>query len=163
MTSSNGNIFNVTGPLCWEFTGHRWIPLTKAIEAELWCFPLICAWINAWVNNREDGDLRRHRAHHDVIVMCTLVLFHWYWGNGTNTTCKILTVMIDSPTFLSWDESPCYHEIMVQWRRNYSSAENGIMIYCCVAIAVEMPLFYWAMEWRCTHAYIKVIGTSHRP
>ena len=27
MTSSNGNIFRVTGPLCWEFTGHWWIPL----------------------------------------------------------------------------------------------------------------------------------------
>ena len=32
-------------------------------------FSLICAWINAWVNNREAGDLRRHRAHHDVSVM----------------------------------------------------------------------------------------------
>ena len=38
MTSSNGNIFRVTGPLCGEFTGHRWIPLTKAIDAELWFF-----------------------------------------------------------------------------------------------------------------------------
>ena len=38
MTSSNGNIFRVTGPLCKEFTGHRWIPLTKASDAELWCF-----------------------------------------------------------------------------------------------------------------------------
>ena len=34
MTSSNGNIFRVTGPLCEEFTGHRWIPLTKASDAE---------------------------------------------------------------------------------------------------------------------------------
>ena len=24
--------------LCWEFTGHRWIPRTKASDAELWCF-----------------------------------------------------------------------------------------------------------------------------
>ena len=32
-------------------------------------FSLICAWINGWVNNRETGDLRRHRAHYDVIVM----------------------------------------------------------------------------------------------
>ena len=39
-------------------------------------FPLICAWINAWVNNRETGDLRRHRAHYDVIVM-TLTWRHW--------------------------------------------------------------------------------------
>ena len=33
-------------------------------------FSLICAWINGWVNNREAGDLRRHRAHCDVTVMC---------------------------------------------------------------------------------------------
>ena len=26
MTSSNGNIFRVTGPLCGETTGHRWTP-----------------------------------------------------------------------------------------------------------------------------------------
>ena len=38
MTSSNGNIFRITGPLCGEFTGHRWIPLTKASDAELWYF-----------------------------------------------------------------------------------------------------------------------------
>ena len=29
------DIFRVTGPLCGEFTGHRWIPLTKASHAEL--------------------------------------------------------------------------------------------------------------------------------
>ena len=38
MTPSNGNIFRVTGYLCEEFTGHRWISRTKASEAELWCF-----------------------------------------------------------------------------------------------------------------------------
>ena len=38
MTSSNGNIFLVTGHLCGEFTGPRWIPRTKASDAELWCF-----------------------------------------------------------------------------------------------------------------------------
>ena len=32
-------------------------------------FSLICVWINGWVNNREAGDLRRYRAHHDVTVM----------------------------------------------------------------------------------------------
>ena len=37
MTSSNGNIFRVIGPLCGEFTGPRWIPHTKASDAELWC------------------------------------------------------------------------------------------------------------------------------
>ena len=38
MPSSNGNIFRVTGHLCGEFTGYRWIPRTKASDAELWCF-----------------------------------------------------------------------------------------------------------------------------
>ena len=38
MTSSNGNIFRVTGHLCGEFTGHRWIPRIKASDAELWWF-----------------------------------------------------------------------------------------------------------------------------
>ena len=38
MTSSNGNIFRVTGPLCGEFTGLQWIPRTKSSGAELWCF-----------------------------------------------------------------------------------------------------------------------------
>ena len=37
MTSSNGNIFRVTCSLCGKFTGHRWILLTKASDAELWC------------------------------------------------------------------------------------------------------------------------------
>ena len=38
----------------------------KASDAE---FSLIYAWTNAWVSNSEAGDLRRHRAHCDVIVM----------------------------------------------------------------------------------------------
>ena len=67
MTSSNGSIFRVTGPLCGEFTGPRWIPHTKASDAELWWFLwlMICARINGWVNNGEAGDLRRSRAHFD--------------------------------------------------------------------------------------------------
>ena len=32
-------------------------------------FSLTCVWINDCVNNREAGDLRRYRAHYDVIVM----------------------------------------------------------------------------------------------
>ena len=41
MTSSNGNISCVTGPLWGEFAGDRWIPLTKASGAEsfLWSVP----------------------------------------------------------------------------------------------------------------------------
>ena len=64
MTSSNGNIFRVTGHLCGEFTGPR--PVTRSFAM---MFSLICVWVNDWVNNREAGDLRRYRAHYDVSVM----------------------------------------------------------------------------------------------
>ena len=42
MTSSNANIFRVTDSLWGYFTGHHWIPLIKASDAELWSF-LWCA------------------------------------------------------------------------------------------------------------------------
>ena len=82
MTSSSGKKFPVTGPLCGEFTAQRWIPLTKASDAELRCF-FIYAWINGWVNNRCAGYLRRHRAHYDVTVMFISIVppswQHQYW------------------------------------------------------------------------------------
>ena len=34
-------------------------------------FSFISAQINGWVNTGEAGDLRRHRAHYDAIVMFT--------------------------------------------------------------------------------------------
>ena len=65
MTSSSGNIFRVTdrSPANSPHKG-QWRGALM--------FSLICVWINGWVNNREAGDLRRHRTHHDVIVMSSL-------------------------------------------------------------------------------------------
>ena len=76
MTSSNGNTWRVTGPMCEEFTGHQWIPLTKASNVELWCFLWSAPWINCWLNNRKAGDLRRHRPHYDVIVIVRIFSQH---------------------------------------------------------------------------------------
>ena len=50
----------------------RWIPHTKASDAEL--------WINGWVNNREAGDLRSHRGHHDVNVI-VMYMGTYQWRN----------------------------------------------------------------------------------
>ena len=47
-------------------------PLTKASDAELWYFLWSVPWINGWVNNREAGDMRDHRAHYNVIVMANV-------------------------------------------------------------------------------------------
>ena len=85
ITSSNGNIFRVTGHLCEEFTDHRWIPRTKASDTELWWSSLIYAWINGWVNNREAGDLGRRRTHYDVTVMLNGKLSWLIQPEGGNT------------------------------------------------------------------------------
>ena len=44
-------------PVTGEFPAQR--PVTRGFDV---------SGINSWVNNREAGDLRRHRAHYDVIV-----------------------------------------------------------------------------------------------
>ena len=69
MASSKGNIFRVTGlcagnsPVNGEFPARR--PVTQSFDV----FFFICAWINGWVNKQDAGDLRRHGAHYDVIVI----------------------------------------------------------------------------------------------
>ena len=68
ITSSNGNIFRVTGHLCGEFTGDVNYPQKGQWRGALMC-SLISARINGWVNNREAGDSKRHRDHYDVIIM----------------------------------------------------------------------------------------------
>ena len=67
-TSSNGNIFRAS-PLWGESTSHQWIPLAKISDPELWCFLWSAPKLNGWANNRDAGDLRRHRSHYDVTVM----------------------------------------------------------------------------------------------
>ena len=74
MTSSYGNIF-------WPFVvGIHWSAVNSPHKGQCHgalMFSLIYAWTNVWVNNREYGDLKRHRAHYDVTVMqngCKIVI-----------------------------------------------------------------------------------------
>ena len=50
-------------------------------------FSLIYAWINGWVNNREAGDLRRHRTHYDVTLMG--VMHRGEWSHFTYSDIKV--------------------------------------------------------------------------
>ena len=80
-------------PVTGEFPAQR--PVTRSFD-----FSLICAWINGWVNNREAGDLRRHRAHYDVIVMRCAHLFHHHrtWSCCMNLISVASILQILSPT-----------------------------------------------------------------
>ena len=59
-------------------------------------FPLICAWINGWPNNREAGDLRRHRGHYDVTVIMEHKSWHFRWvcGGGQDCTAACLWLLL---------------------------------------------------------------------
>ena len=56
-------------------------------------FPLMYAWTNGWANNRDAGDLRRHRAHHDVTVIESyddvmtwlILIINTLWGDPLAT------------------------------------------------------------------------------
>ena len=69
-------------PRYWPFVRViHWSPMNSPHKGQ-WrgalMFSLIWAWINGWVNNREAGDLRRHRAHYDVIVMLFSMVNQWH-------------------------------------------------------------------------------------
>ena len=62
MKSLNGNIFRVTGLLCGEFTTQR--PATRNFDV------LFDLRLDRQLSKNGDaGELRRHRAHFDVIVV----------------------------------------------------------------------------------------------
>ena len=82
-------------------------------------FTLICARINGWVNNREAGDLRRHCAHYDVIVMCNPVIQKTLCGGpGWCTLPPLGTPRRDS-------RIPWHHCTLLASARNMMTSSNG--------------------------------------
>ena len=89
-------------PRYWPFVRgiHRW-PVNSPHKGQwrwVLMFSFTCAWINGWVNNREAGDLRRHQARYDVIVMeiwphCIAVVPHKCHGISNRRQVDYLTTM----------------------------------------------------------------------
>ena len=83
MTSSNGKnsallaLLSLYSPVTQE-TPH------KSQWRRALMFSLICAWTNGWANNRNAGDLRRHRAHHGVTVLSARSLCHVKFSKNCN-------------------------------------------------------------------------------
>ena len=69
-------------------------------------FSLTCVWINGWVNNREAGDLRRYRAHYDVIVMNI-------WASATTGLINAPLGYIDN---ISWVLGINSYFVFINWR-----------------------------------------------
>ena len=63
-------------------------------------FSLMCAWINDWVNNREAGDLRRHRGHYDVNVMVRT-------GTWRGYCCAVWNILYRALMSIQWRHNEC--------------------------------------------------------
>ena len=113
-------------------------------------FSFICVWINDWVNNCEAGDLRRYRAHYDVIVMhhgdTQTLVFH---EGGFQMPLNCMSVGLVS---YSWNENAILKfysltalEIVILTTSSLASDENENN---CVG-------FYWFKLWTSVPAGVK--------
>ena len=139
MTSSNGNIFRVTGYLCGEFAGHR-SPHKGQWRGAL-RFILICAWMNGWVNNREACDLIRHCAHYDVTIMHD----HRLFGRGVD----ILNVMKENlfTPQTSKEQSICANDYDLWWRLYFNWDCSFIMMFKWRNIVLESSYLQCRFCW----------------
>ena len=130
MTSSNGNISALLA-IC---AGISPIPGESPHKGQ-WrgalMFSLICVWINGWVNNRKAGDLRRYRAHYDVIVMDKdSLILQSQFRNGQKARHFVWDIF---KGILSWDPVFSFDSIFIEvschvsnWQYLMVDSNNGI-------------------------------------
>ena len=120
-------------------------PITGEFPAQRWhgalMFSLICAWINESVNNREAGDLRRHRAHGDVIIMMRNV----FPIEETFHVCECLHLVVpefwermNKPNSIKLIEACWYINMTVNW--DIGDSDNGL--FNTVPLLELMPQFF---------------------
>ena len=105
-------------------------------------FSLICAWIDAWVNSREAGDLRRHGVHYDVIVM----EMKWFYASRfihTYTHIHIYIYRIIVILFC-WDIG--YYEVV---KIIAAHVETDFMLYYLISTTCmyDLPHVIYACAW----------------
>ena len=113
-------------PRYWSFV--RWIARSPVNppRKDQWhgalLFSLICAGTNGWVNNRDTGDLRRHRSHYDVTVMICV--------NTVNISQNPHNRL---PIARPWDGGMgviCMHKLWFMFFLSHCSTACNIMLYC---------------------------------
>ena len=111
-------------PVTGEFPSQR--PVTRTF----YVFFDLCL-INGWVNNREAGDLRRHRAHHDVTVM----------------VCQCLnTKLLQQPPMCVWRGTYAYN--LKIYHRDLNSLRSDVVLFSTHAFMLfSVSLLYNCDEW----------------
>ena len=101
----------------------------------------LCAWTNVWVNNRDDGDLRRHRAHCYVIAMSAIEPpSPMQWIRVKNFYAQKLILYFPQHSYLSY---PLYN------------------IWGCVFSVYPFPM-WWVREYIYIYIYFVLLSSSNR-
>ena len=134
MTSSNGNKF----PRYWPFVRGTHRSPVNSPHKGLWrgalMFSLIGDRINGWVNNREAGDLKRHRVHYDVIVMMPM--------DSTLQT----TMMMQCTREFMVTEMSCQHSIQQISNGSWCMGIKGEMYgTVCVTFTWDMYIYIYEL------------------
>ena len=96
MTSSNGNIFRVTGHLCGEFTGPGEFPAQRPVTRSFDVF--FDRRLNKQLSKQSWGWwFETHRAHYDVIVMKIMTTFQSWCCHEMETISFYTMSMVDVP------------------------------------------------------------------
>ena len=111
-------------------------------------FSLICAWISGWVNNREAGDLRRHRAHCDVILMRVWFGFDqcYMWGLVCQRWLSMIGTKVNIPQIL-WDVMTC----LEPWYRFLAKQCGNIHRFCLFVCLLGLNGLFWLIHVRLIH------------
>ena len=98
-------------------------------------FSLICSQVNCWVNNREARDLRRHRAHYDVIVMiCQVATNHSSRPDSTPSNKR------HTGDLTSWRDLQDFLFLLVL---HWTIVQNGINIVISIVELAWQNVLSW--------------------
>ena len=99
-------------------------------------FSLIYASIPGWVNNRETGDLRRHRAHCDVIVMSWQLRLPSnglvYVQNVVSTVpadALIIEIMVRYVSFIIHLANNDFEDFFPAWHKSWATTSKVLWHY----------------------------------
>ena len=107
-------------------------------------FSLICVWINGWVNNREAGDLRRYRAHYDVIVMLCEWNHWWLIMRNFDVSFRVSLNKLLNKTWFEMRWRWFDVSTLVPWTPTWYF--RGISV-CCPDTACKYDLIIMSSTW----------------
>ena len=149
MTSSNGNIFRVTGPLCGEFTGPGEFPIQRPVTRSFdvffdlrlnkrlnkqswgWCFETLSCpfWRHHNVSNQHWFRYWLGAVRQQAIIRANV---------NPDLFCHLTSLGHNELTMLSCDNWACYNESQLYLIMDYAAKPNTTIQYLnCTSLSQQ--------------------------